>query len=192
VTGVYDVLVCDPPWSYGTQARGSARKHYETIGGRFGAGVEAIADVARIGEWSAANAHLYLWVTNPKLPYAFALLAVWGFDYKTLLTWEKTTSDGAILRSGMGFYFRGATEHIIFAVKGDKGIAPALREPNIIRAQRGEHSEKPEAFYALVERVSAPTDRKLDVFARTRRDGWDSFGDQVDPMYQPRLFGATA
>jgi N6-adenosine-specific RNA methylase IME4 len=39
------------------------------------------------------------------------------------------------------------------------------------------HSAKPEAFLDMVERVSpAP---RLELFARTQRLGWDSWGDEA-------------
>jgi hypothetical protein len=48
---------------------------------------------------------------------------------------------------------------------------------------RGEHSEKPVESFEKVLRVFGDLPR-LDMFARKRRFGWDSFGDQLD-MFPP-------
>ena len=119
------------------------------------------------------DAHLYLWVTNAKLldhDYA-ALIGGWGFTYKTCLTWHKTAC------LGIGHYFRGETEHVLFCTRGRLPIAPALRERNHFDAPRGRHSAKPEAFYDLVERVSPGP--YLDLFSRRARFGWQTWGDQA-------------
>ncbi len=40
------------------------------------------------------------------------------------------------------------------------------------------HSQKPDEMYELIEAV-APTPR-IELFARTRRPGWDAWGNEVD------------
>lgn len=48
---------------------------------------------------------------------------------------------------------------------------------------RGEHSEKPEESYDKICTVFGDLPR-FDMFARKRRSGWDSFGNQLD-MFKP-------
>jgi N6-adenosine-specific RNA methylase IME4 len=130
-----------------------------------------------------------MWVTNPVMlgmrPTIMGRLSApdlvrsWGFEPKTIITWMKTTQQGNVTRGGMGWYFRGATEHVIFAVRGNLPIPAEFREPNVVFAQRGSHSVKPFEFFALVERVSpAP---RLELFARSERDGWDHWGNELVP-----------
>jgi N6-adenosine-specific RNA methylase IME4 len=45
---------------------------------------------------------------------------------------------------------------------------------------RGAHSEKPEAFYDLVEQLSPGP--YLEMYARRRRLGWDVWGNEVDGL----------
>lgn len=96
---------------------------------------------------AADDAHLYLWVTNSFLREGFEVLDAWGFEYRTMLTWAKP-------QMGTGNYFRGATEHVMFATRGNLPIPPERREVNWFQAPRGRHSEKPDCFHELVERVS--------------------------------------
>jgi N6-adenosine-specific RNA methylase IME4 len=198
-TGPYDVLVADPPWLYQKQpgingpnaaAEGAVDLHYPTMTN------EAIAALP-VRDVAAPDAHLFLWVTNPGIyggrfstvtPRDIA--AAWGFRYKTMLTWVKTTKAGQPNAGGMGWYFRGCTEHILCAVRGKAAIPPELREPNVLLAPRGRHSEKPTAFLEMVERVTAG--RRLELFARTRRPGRDAWGNEVaDRHVQPNLFGGV-
>ncbi len=184
MSGQYRTIVADPPWRYSAtsdakpQTGRSSRMvegHYETMS------MEEIAALP-VGDWIEDQAHLYLWITNPRL-YGntrdsggrsitpLQIVEAWGFQYVTLLTWVKTGAPG------MGFYFRGMTEHVIFAARNKLAIPSEKRESNVITASRQGHSEKPDAFYDLVERVSPGP--YLDMFSRRARLGWDTWGDQA-------------
>jgi Transcriptional activator, adenine-specific DNA methyltransferase len=131
-----------------------------------------------IGALSHRNAHLYLWVPNALLPNAVALMDSWGFKYKTNLVWVKTGSDGLPDRRGVGFYFRNATELLLFGVKGKlRTRAPARSLTNVIRAERRQHSRKPDSVYQLLEQCSYGP--YLELFARTRKRGWHQLGDEI-------------
>jgi N6-adenosine-specific RNA methylase IME4 len=172
----YRTIVADPPWSYHQRAqsgkrdrRASASDFYDVMSW------DAIARLPVV-DLADTDAHLYLWVTNALLfedrdgwtiP---RIVGEWGFTYKTLLTWNKTGP------TGLGRYFRGRTEHVVFAVRGSCGIEPTMREQNIFHAVNGAHSAKPDCFYDLVERVSPGP--YLELFARRARFGWDYWGDQ--------------
>jgi len=53
------------------------------------------------------------------------------------------------------------------------------RIDSVVDARRGRHSEKPEVFYELIERMY-PERSKLELFARRRRPGWSAWGNEVD------------
>jgi N6-adenosine-specific RNA methylase IME4 len=191
----YRTLVIDPPWQYNkttTVLRGGGRgagaeHHYGTMTNT------AIAALP-IGEMAEDDAHLYLWTTNPVLlrmnektrrPDPTEIVRAWGFEPKALLTWVKTTqSTGRPTRGGMGWYYRGATEQVIFAVRGRLMIPASDRLPNVFLAPRGPHSAKPDVFMEMVESVS-PSPR-VELFARTDRQGWDQWGDEsTNPIDMP-------
>lgn len=181
----YTVLVVDPPWSYGsnTGRTRTAEFHYDTLGNggrevnrKTGAGIESIIAATPVPQYTAKDAHLYLWATNPKLPFAFEIMRAWGFEYKTTLTWVKTTQAGTVHGGGMGWFFRGATEHVLFGVRGHKPIPSGLRRPNIVQAQTGEHSAKPVAFYDLLRGIYPDGERMIDLYARSEHARFDSWG----------------
>jgi N6-adenosine-specific RNA methylase IME4 len=170
----YRTIVADPPWRYWQrritttanrpETKPDADAQYATMT------VEDIAALP-VRQWVDDSAHLYLWVTNPILPAALPIVAAWGFEYVTLLTWRKL---GTL---GMGYYFRGDTEHVIFAVRGKAPIPADRRARNWFAAPKTGHSRKPDLFYEMVERVSP--EPRLELFARRRRYGWDVWGDEA-------------
>ena len=71
-----------------------------------------------MAEHLTATAHCYLWVPNALLPDGLAVLAAWGFEYKSNLIWHKVRKDGGSDGRGVGFYFRNVTEIILFGTRG--------------------------------------------------------------------------
>jgi len=182
----YSVIVVDPPWAYGSAsatAKGTAESQYATMGNGgkeinrvTGAGVESIIEATPVREWADDNAHLYLWATNPKLPFAFDVMKAWGFIYKTTITWVKTRKDGGVGRGGMGWFYRGATEHVLFGVKGNKPIPAALRRENVVMAQPSGHSVKPVEFYASLRSIYPDDEKMIDAYARRPHDRFAAWG----------------
>ena len=176
---MYRTILADPPWpehGAGKIKRG-ADKHYPLLT------IREIKEFSHlIREWAdPVGCHLYLWVTNNYLPAGLEVMEAWGFTYKTTISWGKVGRDGKP-QTGLGQYFRGASEHILFGVRGN--LSYKLREDGL-RAQgrtlilepRGEHSVKPESLVRMAELVSYPP--RLELFARQRREGWDCRGNEV-------------
>ena len=169
----YRTIVADPPWRYKTvgittRTRGDGTYNPEA---ERNYPVMSPGEIAAIPIPVADDAHLYLWTTNPMLPVALPIVEAWGFRYVTLLTWRKL---GTL---GMGYYYRGDTEHVIFGVRGKAPIPANKRERNWFAARKVGHSRKPDAFYEMVERVSPGP--YLELFARRRRYGWDVWGNEA-------------
>jgi N6-adenosine-specific RNA methylase IME4 len=171
----YRTIVADPPWAYArSTGLGGARAAADNYPVMSNDEIAALP----VRDLADDSAHLYLWVTNPRL-YREAsdgvgpdgIMAAWGFRFVTVLTWHKLGAPG------MGWYFRGDTEHVLFGVRGSAPIRPEVRESNHFAAHRQEHSRKPDRFYELVERVSPGP--YLELFARRRRYGWDVWGNEA-------------
>jgi N6-adenosine-specific RNA methylase IME4 len=129
-----------------------------------------------VRDLAARNAHLYLWTTNAFIVEAHTLARAWGFKPKTILTWVKVHQDDrARVSVGTGYYYRGATEHIVFAVRGSLPLQTKEALPTAYLWPRiGQHSAKPPAFGDLVEKASPGP--YLELFCRQPRIGWDSWG----------------
>lgn len=160
----YRTIVADPPWGYeGASApwRHAVKDHYDlmTLGDIKSLPVDRLAD---------RNAHLYLWAVLPMMEQAFDVIRAWGFKPSTVLTWCKNGP-------GLGGGFRGNTEHLIVARRGNLPFK-ALGSGTWFVAKRQAHSAKPEMFLDIVEEMShAPY---LELFARRQRLGWDTWGNE--------------
>ncbi|MBN7524312.1 S-adenosylmethionine-binding protein [Mycobacteroides abscessus subsp. massiliense] len=175
--GGFRCVLADPPWRFGNRRSGMSpesglRPRYNTMS------LSDICDLP-VASIAATDAHLYLWVPSAMLPEGLKVMSAWGFRYTTSITWLKTRLDGEPDGSGVGFYFRNATELLLFGVRGSLRTLPAARSmPNVISARRREHSRKPTEAYWLVEQ-SSPGPR-LELFAREARVGWVSWGDESE------------
>lgn len=165
----FATIVIDPPWDWSDEGDqdqlGRARPDYATM---------TIDELERlqVAKLADIDCHLYLWITNRSLPKGFRLLEAWGFRYITALTWVKP-------HFGMGNYFRGQTEHVLFGVKGSQ---PLKRKDvgTVFMADRGPdgHSSKPPSFLELVESCSPGP--YLEMFSRSNRDGWTAWGENTN------------
>jgi N6-adenosine-specific RNA methylase IME4 len=163
--GTFDVLLADPPWRYEDvkTASRAVENHYPTMD---------VEDIAALEVPAAADALLFLWATSPKLAEAIGVLEAWGFDYRTNLVWVKD-------RIGMGFYARQRHELLLVGRRGDPGVPDEADRPDsVIEAPRLEHSAKPSIVHDLIETMY-PGRSYCELFARTPREGWTSWGNEV-------------
>ncbi len=161
--GLFDVVYADPPWEYYLNLRSSPDSHYSTMS------MEALCNL-KIP--SAENAVLFLWTTNAQLENAFTLLKAWGFMYKSHLVWVKN-------RFGTGSYFRGQHELLLLAVKGNVSCPLEENRPSsVLIADVEEHSKKPDNIRDLIKKMY-PNRQYLELFAREKTDGWESWGNEL-------------
>jgi N6-adenosine-specific RNA methylase IME4 len=131
--------------------------------------------VSRIAK---SQSHLYLWVPNALLQEGLEVMKRWGFTYKTNIVWSKIRKDGGPDGRGVGFYFRNVTELCLFGVRGSlRTLQPGRRQVNIISTQKREHSRKPDEQYDIIESCSPGP--FIEMFARHRREGWTSWGNEI-------------
>ena len=175
--GEFRTIIADPPWPYRNGPKGSLRvTPYPTM-------TEDQIFHLPVGEAACEDSLLLLWTTNAHLALALECVKNWGFDHKTTLTWVKTSKSGKP-RPGSGFWIRGATEHALFCVRGRprcprSRILDGERIPlytTAILAPRTRHSEKPARSYVMMEDLGAAP--RLELFARRRREGWETWGNE--------------
>jgi len=161
----YEVIYADPPWRYGNATPNRRiENHYPTM---------MLATICCMEIPAARDAVLYMWATAPLLMEAFAVIRSWGFCYKSHAVWDKE-----IL--GMGYWFRGQHELLMVATRGRVSPPmPELRISSVIRCERGAHSAKPEYVRAMIEKWF-PHAKRLELFSRLKRPGWDVYGNQVE------------
>ncbi len=188
--GKYGAILCDPPWQFATWNKSTAVKrrasgtnvsasvHYNTM-------TASDLTALPVRDLAAKDCCLFMWISWPMLPDALELIKAWGFTYKTCaFDWTKAhvgqlemfqeSTEGLM---GMGYWTRANTEPCLLATRGKpKRLSAAVRQA-IIEPRR-EHSRKPDCTYERIEfLVNGPY---CELFARQRRFGWDSWGNEVD------------
>ena len=118
-------------------------------------------------------------------PTGCAVLAAWGFEYKSNIVWHKVRKDGGSDGRGVGFYFRNVTELLLFGTRGKN--ARTLRAG----AAAGEPVRRP-ASASIPASPTSNTDHRgllpgpyLELFGRGVRKGWTVWGNQADEDYRP-------
>lgn len=172
----YRTIVADPPWEVNRgpewASNGPSRRlTYPTMP------VDAILRMP-VRLLADDGCHLYLWTINKFLEETYAIARAWGFAPSTLLTWCKKPRG-----IGLGGTFTITTEHCLFCRRGKLTSTDRI-DRTWWEWKRGEHSEKPDEFMRMVERVSPPP--YLELFARNytplfpKRTGWDVWGNEVE------------
>lgn len=172
---LFRTIVADPPWSpslggtWGARIdKGRPQRFYPTL---------SLEEIKRLAPPTAPQAHLYLWVLAQHADWGFEVARSWGFEPVIMWTWKKP---------GLGVgRFRCNTEHVVVARKGSRhgnpfgqgGRHAQATEGTLFEWPRARHSEKPDEFYGLVERLSPGP--YLEMYAREPRPGWSAWGNEV-------------
>ena len=173
----YSTVLVDPPWRFANRTGKMAPEHRRLS--RYSTMTMDEMKALPVANLARDQSHLYMWCPNALLAEGLDLMKAWGFTYKTNLVWYKVRKDGGPDGRGVGFYFRNVTEMILFGVRGSmRTLSPGRRQTNIIVQRKREHSKKPSEQYNLIEDCSPSP--YLELFARERVPGWDTWGDEVD------------
>lgn len=171
----YQVLYADPPWDYngkkqhanGKDPVASAIDHYNTM---------PLAKLKELNVKSicSKDSICFMWSSSPHLEQSIELMKAWGFTYKTIaFVWYKQ-------KCNPGYYTLSECEVCIVGKRGrfptDRG---SRKERQFLSEMRGKHSAKPEEIRERIEKMF-PTQKKLELFARTKKEGWDVYGNEVD------------
>jgi len=177
----YGVVLADPPWSFRTySAKGKGRSadaHYDCM---------TLDDIKAlpVATWTARDAILLMWATDPLLDRALDVIRAWGFTYKTVgFYWVKLNKGrgGLMLTeqdffTGMGFWTRANPEPCLLATKGSpKRLSGGVRK--LLVSARREHSRKPDEVHERIEQLAPGP--YLEMFARSSRPGWDAWGGEA-------------
>jgi len=166
---LYGVIYADPPWrfkpySVETGMDRAADNHYPTM---------TVDDIADIKPPAAPDCALFLWTTSPFLEHALRIMVQWGFQYKTTYYWCKPGP-------GTGYWSQmDQVETLLVGTRGSvPAPAPGTQPPQYHVTGRQAHSSKPDHFADMIA-IMFPTTPKLEMFARRRRDGWTTHGNEL-------------
>ena len=187
--GHYGVVLADPPWLFNNLWGGRPKKteagypsravenHYHLLTDDDLCGLP-------VGDLCSEDCVLFLWTCWPVLQRSLRIIEAWSFRYKTCaFAWMKAHARQLeLLRDdidpfvGLGYWTRANSEVCLLATRGSPKRLNADVRQGIIEPRR-EHSRKPDCVYGRIERLVAGP--YLELFARTTRPGWDSWGNEV-------------
>jgi|TARA_Y100000289_G_scaffold14595_1_gene13692 N6-adenosine-specific RNA methylase IME4 len=172
----YQIIYADPPWDYkggkqhngkGGKDTGGAINHYSTM---------KLSELKKLPISNIVDPDgtlLFMWCTNPHLDQGIDLMKAWGFKYTTVgFVWNKGVTNP-------GFYTMSQCELCLI---GKFNKIPKPRGARNVRQyffhKREAHSKKPEGIRSEIDKMF-PSQNKIELFARQKVYGWDSWGNQV-------------
>ena len=173
----YDLILSDPPWK---QTKGGLRKcrpnqgkklDYETLS------LDAIKSIHKHFADSAKENHiLFCWTIEKFLPETEKMLAELGYKLHARMIWDKTNGVAP------AFTVRYSHEYLLYCYKGK--FTPVAKDQRgkfctVFREPATTHSTKPQIAYDIIEKLY-PTAEKVELFARNKREGWDSWGNEIE------------
>lgn len=178
--GKYQIIYADPPWGsnsqFGRDKKKGNKQHYPLMR------LEDIKSLP-VREMADDNCILFLWIVDTQLLDAGQVIEAWGFSYKTVgFTWVKETSTGKDF-FGVGMWTRKNPEICLIATRGRvKRLSAGVRQ--LQRYKIREHSRKPDEFRDEIVKLVGDLPR-IELFARTKTEGWDVWGNEVDKYVSP-------
>jgi len=174
----YGLIMADCPWyfkNYSKKGEGrNATAHYDCM---------KLEDIKAlpVHQLAADDCLLWLWATNPMLPQALEVMSSWGFTFKTAGTWVKRIKPkpgetiGKVAFGG-GYRLRSGNEPFLIGTYGNPKTSRSVS--GVVEAIRREHSRKPDEAYEAAS-ILVPNVRKIELFAREEREGWDVWGNEI-------------
>ena len=178
----YDIIYADPPWDYGGKMQfDKSSKKSENPNWKRDIFISAAnfkyptvktSELMKMPLYKICkdDCLLFMWVTNPHLAQGIQLGQAWGFEYKTVaFVWDK-------MNHNPGQYTLSNCELCLVFKKGRIPTPRGARNiQQLVRVPRTEHSRKPIEVLHDIEKMF-PTQKKIELFARHKPEGWDVWG----------------
>ncbi len=170
----FSVIVADPPWAYDEgwpEYNDQIGQKNERIALPYQSmSLDEIHDLS-VAKLAAPDAHLFLWTTNRYVRDAYEVAESWGFSPSQLLVWAKPPRG-----IGPGGVFSNTAEFVVYARRGTPQHNHRI-DSTWWEWPRGRHSAKPAPFLEMVEQAFPGP--YLEMFCRTPREGWETWGLEV-------------
>jgi len=173
----YAVLCIDPPWP---KRKGGIRKARPGQGRELDYNTMSVDGIFGLLDRDvfpmAAGQHtVFLWGVDQFLHDGEAAMFDRGYRIHARMVWDKENGIAP------AFSLRYSHEYVTWFYKPK--FTPVSHETrgkfrSVIREAGRQHSRKPDGFYQTVE-AWFPDARRLDVFSRENRNGWQCWGNQI-------------
>lgn len=169
----YQVIYVDPPWP---QAKGGLRNtrpnqtrdlDYNTLP------LSVIESIIR--EWPKQTPHvIFLWTIDKFLVAAEHMFRDYALHARIIWDKENGVAPAFTVRYSHEYLLWLNTKPMLKIHESQRG-----KWKTVIREASTKHSRKPWVARRMIESLY-PTESKIELFARERFDGWDSWGDELE------------
>ena len=170
--GKYKILLADPPWQ---QTKGGLRKARPNQNKELDYPTLELTDIKNIIA-SQNSPLLFLWTIDKFLFEAQEIAESLGYKIHARIIWDKENGIAP------AFTIRYSHEYLLWFYKSPmEKISKDMQGKftTVIREKSTKHSKKPIASYELIESLY-PNCKRLELFARNKREGWDCWGNEVE------------
>jgi len=175
----YQIIYADPPWKQSKGGKKNARPN--SSGSELEYQVISLKEIEKLMTdilltYSDIPNILFLWTIDKYLFEAENMAKNLGYKLHARMIWNKVTGIPA------AFTIRYGHEYLLYMYRGK--LLPVDKEErgkihSVFTEQVKRHSQKPEISYQIIERLY-PNTNKLELFARSKRSGWDVWGNEVE------------
>ena len=174
---IYEIFYTDPPWN---QTKGNIRECRPNQGKQLDyptCDIDTISDIHKFAFSHAADIHnVFMWTIDKYLFEAERMMKLLGYDLHARFIWDKENGVAP------AFTVRFSHEYLLWFYKKGHMYMPVRnmrgKYTTVLREQSTKHSKKPLCAYEMIESMF-PDARKIELFARNERDGWDCWGNEV-------------
>lgn len=173
----FEIVYTDPPWK---QTKGGLRKARPNQTKELDYQTMSFEDIKELHKHVFDNiceeTHtVFMWTIDKFLYQTEEMMGELGYKLHARMIWDKTNGVAP------AFTVRYSHEYLLWFYK------PKMIKINedargkyttVIREKATKHSKKPLAAYEMIEDLY-PEQTKIELFARNTRDGWYSFGNEV-------------
>lgn len=174
---VYDIFYTDPPWE---QSKGNLRKCRPNQGKKLDyetCSLEEIQNIHKQAFVHGSDKHnVFMWTIDKYLHDTELMMSELGYTLHARFIWDKTNGVAP------AFTVRFTHEYLLWFYRKGKMLTPVKEKrgkyTTVFRELSTKHSKKPVCAYEMLETMF-PTARKIEMFARNNREGWDCWGNEV-------------
>ena len=179
----FNIIYADPPWDFSNRMYSSNKNdHHREISRAYSVMKTKNICNLRVSEIAEQDAALFMWTTDAHIPDAIKVMKAWGFKYKTVVfIWLKKERSGKQV-CYMGQWTMKNAELCLLGIRGKmQQHLKSRKVRQLVEAarDRSKHSKKPEEVRHRIEIMFGNMPR-IELFARYKVDGWESWGDEVE------------
>lgn len=171
------MIYTDPPWE---QKKGGLRGCRPNQGRELDYNTLCFDDIRQIHETAFSHVEekhcVFMWTIDKYLHDTEWMMEEFGYMLHARLIWDKMNGVAP------AFTVRFSHEYLLWFYKKGRMLMPCNETKGkfatVMRESSTKHSKKPLCAYEMIEKMF-PDVRKLELFARNERDGWDCWGNEV-------------